>query len=288
MLLLAGVALSAGCGTDTPAPAATPTAPAASQPADAREQLAALAAAAQDRQLTAVYTLTAPGRPDRSISVVRAADRSWRVDVPGGALGGSADISLARNGAGVFQCTLPSAGNPESGCVRVADPGQPLDPGIDPPLRHPFTDWPEVLTDRQAPLSVSAAALPGAQGSCFAVESTSASVSPPLDPGIYCYASDGTLTAARLPAGTLTLAGTPTAAPATVALPGPLVQREPLRIAGPPPEQPGGSTDDGSGTDDNGGGTDDTEGADDNGGDGTSDNGGTSEGGGGAADWQRR
>ncbi|MEO3925287.1 hypothetical protein ABGB07_15670 [Micromonosporaceae bacterium B7E4] len=242
-LLITGTALLAGCGGQAPAPAATTPAPAASQPTEARDQLAALAAAAQDRQLTAVYTFTAPGQPDRSISVVRAADRSWRVDIPGGALGGSADVSLAQNGAGLFQCALPSAGQPESGCVRVAGPGQPLDPGIDPRMRHPFTDWPEVLTDRRAPLSVSAATLPGAQGSCFAVESTSASVSPPLDPGIYCYAPDGTLTAARLPAGTLTLAGTPTAAPATVALPGPLVDREPLRIAGPPPGEP---TDDGT------------------------------------------
>ncbi|MEQ4304977.1 hypothetical protein ABNF97_26945 [Plantactinospora sp. B6F1] len=235
-LLLAGTALLAGCGAETPAPAATSPAPAASQPAEARDQLAALAAAAQDRQLTAVYTLSAAGEPDRSISVVRAADRSWRVDIPGGALGGSADVSVVQNRAGMFQCALPSAERPESGCVRVAGPDQPLDPGIDPRMRHPFTDWPAVLTDRQAPLAVSAAALPGARGRCFAVESTSASVSPQLDPGIYCYAQDGTLTAARLPAGTLTLAGTPTAAPATVALPGPLVDREPLPIAAPPPD----------------------------------------------------
>ncbi|GAA3736419.1 hypothetical protein GCM10022225_18910 [Plantactinospora mayteni] len=251
-LLIAGTALLAGCGSAAPAPAATTPAPTASQPTEARDQLAALAAAAQDRHLTAVYTLTAPGQPDRSISVVRATDRSWRVDVPGGALGGSADVSLAQNGAGVFQCALPSAGQPESGCVRVAEPDQTLDPGIDPRMRHPFTDWPEVLTDRQAPLAVSAAALPGAQGACFAVESTSASVSPPLDPGIYCYAPDGTLTAARLPAGTLTLAGTPTAAPATVALPGPVVDREPLRIAAPPP---GDSTENSEATTEDGGST---------------------------------
>ncbi|MFY1674671.1 hypothetical protein ACN27G_32825 [Plantactinospora sp. WMMB334] len=245
-LLLAGPVLLAGCGTDAPAPAASTPAP-ASRPADDRDRLAALAAAAQDRHLTAVYTLAVDGRPDRSISVVRATDRSWRVDIPAGALGGTVDVSMARTSAGLFQCTLPPTGQPETagqpgsaGCVRVADPGQPLAPGIDPRIQHPFTDWPEVLTDRQAPLSVSAATLPGARGSCFAVESTSASVDPPLDPGIYCYAPDGTLTAARLPDGTLTLAGTPTAAPATVTLSGPLVDREPLAIAGPPPGDPTG------------------------------------------------
>ncbi|WP_199853313.1 hypothetical protein [Plantactinospora sp. BC1] len=267
-LLLAGSVLLAGCGTADPAPAATTPAPVASQPAEARDELAALAAAAQDRHLTAVYTLTAPGQPDRSLSVVRAADGSWRVDVPGGALGGSADVSLAQNGSGLFQCALPSAGQPDSGCVRVAGPDQPLDPAIDPRLRHPFTDWPEVFTDRQAPLSVSVAALPGAKGRCFAVESTSASVSPPLDPGIYCYAPDGTLTAARLPAGTLTLAGTPTAAPATVALPGPLVDREPLPVAGPPPGDPA----DNGGTDSGGTGED---GSPEEQGGGTGENGGT-------------
>ncbi|WP_422772235.1 hypothetical protein ACN28C_03970 [Plantactinospora sp. WMMC1484] len=245
-LLLAGPVLLAGCGTDAPAPAATTPAQ-ASRPADDRDRLAALAAAAQDRHLTAVYTLSVQGRPDRSISVVRATDRSWRVDIPAGALGGTADVSMARTSAGLFQCALPSTGHPDptghpgsAGCVRVADPGQPLAPGIDPRIQHPFTDWPEVLTDRQAPLSVSAATLPGFRGSCFAVESTSASVDPPLDPGIYCYAPDGTLTAARLPDGTLTLAGTPTAAPTTVTLPGPLVDREPLSIAGPPPGNPTG------------------------------------------------
>lgn len=244
VLLLAGPVLLVGCGTGAPAPAATRTEPAASQPTEPRDQLAAYAAAAQDRHLTAVYTLSVAGQPDRSISVTRAADRSWRVDIPGGALGGTVDVSMAQNSAGIFQCSLPSTAGP-AGCVRVADPGQPLDAGIDPRVQHLFTDWPEVLTDRQAPLAVSAAPLPGARGSCFAVESTSASVSPPLDAGIYCYTPDGTLTAARLPTGTLALAGSPTAGPATIALAGPqVVDREPLRIAAPRPGEPTAPVDD--------------------------------------------
>ena len=49
--------------------------------------------------------------------------------------------------------------------------------------------------------------LPGARGACYSVESNSAALAPPVDPGIYCYAADGTLTAARVGFGTLTLAG---------------------------------------------------------------------------------
>ncbi|MGI5212909.1 hypothetical protein [Plantactinospora sp. CA-290183] len=236
ILLLAAPALLAGCGAEAvPTPPPTTGPPAASQPTQARQQLAALAAAAQDRQLAAVYTLRADGQPDRTVAVTRARNGSWRVDIPGGVLGGTGDVSVVQSSAGLYQCSLPSVQRPEApGCVRVSDPGKPLDPAYDPALQHPFTDWPEVLTDRQAPLSVTTTQLAGARGSCFAVESTSASVDPPLDPGIYCYDPDGTLTAARLPAGTLVLAGTPAAAPETVTLPGPLVDREPLGVAAPP------------------------------------------------------
>ncbi|MEO3742296.1 hypothetical protein [Plantactinospora sp. B5E13] len=245
LLLLAGAGLPvAACASETPPPAPTPTVAATTpdnQPTEPRDQLAAYAAAAQDRRLVAAYTLSAAGRPDRTVSVTRALDGSWRVDIPGGALGGGADVSIAQNGSGLFQCALPGTGGGTvpAGCVRVADPGQRLDAGIDPRLQHLFADWPEVLTDRQAPLAVSAAPLPGARGRCFAVEPTSTSVSPPLDSGIYCYDPDGTLTAARLSAGDLRLAGTPAAGPASITLPGPLVDRAPLRIAGAPDDTAG-------------------------------------------------
>ncbi len=210
------------------------------QPPDARAQLAALAAAAQDRHLSAIYTLVTEGRPDRTVTVTSATDRTWRVDIPGGALGGAADVSVARTRDGMFQCSLPSAHRPEpSTCVRVAEPGDRLASDIDPRVQHPFVDWPGVLTDRQAPLAVSIARPPaGGRGTCFSVESTSASVSPSVDVGIYCYAADGTLTAARLEYGTLVLVGTAAAAPSTIALPGPVIVGEPLGMAARPEVEP--------------------------------------------------
>lgn len=204
---------------------------------DARAELAALAAAAQDRHLVASYTLSTAGRPDRTVHVTSARDGTWRVDISGGALGGTADVSVARIADGLFQCSLPSPERPDPpGCVRVADPDGRIPAAFDPRVQHPFTDWREVLTNRRAPLSVSESKpLPGVGGRCFAVDSTSASLSPPLDVGIYCYQADGTLSGARLGYGTLVLAGAPATGPATVSLPGPVVQREPLGMDAPPP-----------------------------------------------------
>jgi hypothetical protein len=235
---LLGLVALAACGSDEPAP--EPGAPVTAAPTgapDARVQLAGLAAAAQDRKVTALYTWSAPGRTDRTVVLTTAADGSWRVDVPLGALGGTADVSVAQNSEGLFQCALPSAERPvQPVCVRVADRGGTLDRDTDPLVQHPFTDWREVLTDRTAPLSVSTAQpLPGATGACFSVETTTASVNAPLDAGIYCYAPDGTLTGVKVSFGTLLLAGAPSAAPPAITLPGPVVDQEPLDMTAPPP-----------------------------------------------------
>ncbi|SCL21272.1 hypothetical protein GA0070616_2254 [Micromonospora nigra] len=239
---LAFAALVAGCADDPPvAPPPAPTPVSAPAGADAaRDELAALAAAAQDRHLVASYTLSTPGQADRSIVVTSANDGSWRVDVPGGALGGTADISLATTADGLFQCALPSAARPEpASCVRLGDPGDTLPRRLDPRVQHPFTDWLDVLTDRRAPLAVSAASPPpGAVGSCYSVESTAASINPPVDVGIYCYDADGTPTAVRTATGTLTLAGPPAPAPTSVRLAGPVVDGEPLGPESPSPPAP--------------------------------------------------
>ncbi|MGC5017585.1 hypothetical protein [Micromonospora sp. DT47] len=242
-------ALLAACTADGPVTASgTPPASTAAAPTEveaARDELAALAAAAQDRHLTARYTLTGTDGPARDITVTSANDGTWRVDVPGGALGGTADVSLAATADGLFQCGLPSAGRPEAAsCVRLGDRDDVLPRRLDPRVQHPFTDWLPVLTDRRAPLSVSAAAAPpGATGSCYAVETTSASLNPPLDVGIYCYDRDGTPTFVRAALGTLTLAGPPGPAPATAPLAGPVVDAEPLGVAAPTPSgSPGAGT----------------------------------------------
>ena len=220
-----------------PPPDPSTTSDAASNPAtEARAQLAALVAAAEDRHLVASYTWTVTGRPNRTVVVTHAADRTWRVDIPGGALSGTADVSIAQTASGVHQCALQSPLRPEpTTCVRVAPPNGRMASGIDPRVQHLFTDWRSVLIDRQAPLAVSTSRpLPGTRGTCFSVDSTSASLAAPLDVGIYCYDQDGTLTGARLAFGTLVLAGTPSPAPPTVTLPGPVVDGEPLRTTAPP------------------------------------------------------
>ncbi|WP_228986649.1 hypothetical protein [Micromonospora sp. DH13] len=232
-------ALLAACADDpAPAPAPpTPTDPAPAAADAARDELAALAAAAQDRSFTARYTLADGTGSDRSIVVTSAADGTWRVDVPGGALGGTADVSLAATADGLYQCGLPSAGRPEpASCVRLGDPTDAVPHRLDPRVQHPFTDWLEVLTDRRAPLAVSPARPPqGASGSCYSVDTTSASLNAPLDVGIYCYAPDGTPTAVRTTGGTLVLAGPAGPGPATVQLAGPVTDGEPLGVAAPEP-----------------------------------------------------
>ncbi|MGB2569254.1 hypothetical protein ACPFP2_12490 [Micromonospora citrea] len=240
-LTLLLVALLAACTTGPPAAPAT-SASAGPTPAGAdaaRDDLAALAAAARDRHLTARYTLTGTDGPAREVTVVRAEDGTWRVDVPGGALGGTADVSLAATADGLFQCGLPSAGRPEgASCVRLGDRDDVVPRRLDPRVQHPFTDWLEVLTDRRTPLAVSPATPPaGATGRCYAVETTSASLHPPLDVGIYCYEADGTPTHVRAALGTLTLAAPPGPGPATVALAGPVTDAEPIGPDAPTVEE---------------------------------------------------
>ena len=169
----------------------------------ARDELAALAAAAQDRHLVAQYVYSQAGQPDRTIVFTSANDGSWRVDVPGGALGGTADVSIAATADGLFQCALPSAGHTGSAsCVRLGDRDDAIPRRLDPRVQHPFTDWLDVLTDRRAPLAVAPANAPeGLTGTCYSVESTSASLNAPLDVGIYCYDHDGTPTGVRTGAG---------------------------------------------------------------------------------------
>nr|WP_236646869.1 hypothetical protein [Micromonospora acroterricola] len=242
-LVLALSALLVACTSEQPSPP-PPTSPGPVEVDAARDELAALAAAAQDRHLVAQYAFSRPGQPDRTILFTSANDGSWRVDVPGGALGGTADVSLAATADGLFQCALPSAGRPEPArCVRLGERDDALPRRLDPRVQHPLTDWLDVLTDRRAPLAVAPAATPqGLTGTCYSVDSTSASLNAPLDVGIYCYDRDGTPTGARTTTGTLRLAAPPGPAPASVQLAGPVVvDEEPLGTAAPPTPDPSSS-----------------------------------------------
>jgi hypothetical protein len=234
-LAIALVGAVSGCAAGPPPVPAAVESP-APPVEDAQTQLAARAAAAQDRAFTARYTL-AGGGSTRTVTATRAADGTWRVDIPGGALGGTADISLGQLGGTTYSCALPSAALPT--CVRLAGKGQRIPARYDPRVEHPFSDWIGVLIDRNSPLSVSVSPpLPGAKGTCYAVESISAQLAPPMDAGIYCYADDGLLTAARAGFGTLMLDGAAAPGPATINLAGPVVVGEPLGMAAPPPPPP--------------------------------------------------
>lgn len=240
--VLAAALLTSGataCGADeTPAAPATPTAPASSAPADAdaRAELAGRAALAEDHAFTAVYTYRAQGAEPRSIMATVAADGSWRVDIPTGILGGTTDVAVAETEAGLFQCAVPSATNPiTASCVRAGDRGEQLPAKNDPKVERLFRQWLTVFTDRQAALSVTKALpLEGSTGDCYSVDTISASLAAPVDIGIYCYATDGLLTAARVGFGTLTLAGEPAAAPQSIDLPGPVTSGDLLGLDAPP------------------------------------------------------
>lgn len=225
-MILATGALLAACSDPPPTTdTSTPDAP-----DDPRTVLAARAALARDLHQVASYQVKSPDRPDRTVTITSAKDGSWRLDVPGQALGGTVDIALVSTKAGLYQCALPAAG-----CVRISR----VTSSFDPKLQHVFTDWLAVFMDRDAALAVSvAAALPGVQGSCFAVDSSAVSVKAPLDAGIFCYAENGTLTGARTSAGTLSLLGTPSAGPDSVTLPGAIKDGQPLTNAAPPSPSP--------------------------------------------------
>ncbi|MDT4987195.1 MAG: hypothetical protein QOI74_1289 [Micromonosporaceae bacterium] len=238
-VLVVAVPLTAGCGGSSGPPRAAVADNGALPSAasmDARTRLAGLAATAQDHHFRAGYRFTQSGRPARTVLVVLAANGTWRIDVPGGALGGQADVAVAGTAKGLYQCTLRI---PHPGCVKVADADGSFPAAIDPRVEHPFVDWLGLLTDRRAALSVAAAPLlAGARGSCFSLETNSAALAAPVDPGIYCYDADGTLTGVRTAVGTLVLATAVTAAPPTISLPGPITAGAPLSTAAPPTPLP--------------------------------------------------
>lgn len=231
--VLAGVAvLLAGCGDGDPPPVEPPaTSPPPVTGAAVRAELAARAAAASDLVGVRLYRVSSPDLPDREMVVVRAADGSWRVDLTGGAWSGTLDIAMIGIGGQLYHCTLPTPPQPTR-CVAVSG----LTEETDPRVHHLFSDWLDVLRDRSAPVAVSGAPVPeGVGGQCFSVQPSAASLVPPLDPGIYCFDSDGTLTGAQLPLGTITLIGSDPATPDTVTLPGPVVEESPPSLVAPSP-----------------------------------------------------
>lgn len=233
------LAVASGCGGTpeaTPTPSASPPPTGGDDGPDGRTDLAARAALAQDKSYAALYTLDddGDGRQHNVLATI-GADGTWRVDVSDGVLGGTTDVSIVSTAAGVYQCTVSSPSNPITpSCVKVANPGKRAPAAYSPQVERLFRQWLPVFTDRQSALSVTEVEpLAGAQGTCFSVDGISASLKAPVDVGIYCYAADGVLTAARVDFGVLKLVSQ-VAGPATVALPGPEAPSEPMSTDAPP------------------------------------------------------
>jgi hypothetical protein len=233
VVALAPVFLLGGCGGSKPLDDPEPSK--AVPPQSAAEQLLGRVAAAKDARYRADYTLRVDGRADRTVSVEFAEDGSWRFDIPGGAHGGTRDVALVSTGDGIYQCVLAAA----SSCSKIATPGQRVPAAYDPRLQHPFTDWLDVLSDTNEALSVDHdTRLSVPSGDCFSVESNSAALDPPMDPGIYCFDADGVLTGARFGGRTLVIAGTPSKSAKTIKLPGPVTDTAPLPTKSPPKPSP--------------------------------------------------
>jgi hypothetical protein len=243
-LLLTGVAACGGAPEAAPPASSAPVDQAA---ADAHDSLAAKAALAMDKAYAALYSFDDGRGQPRNVVATVGRDGTWRVDVSGGALGGTADVTIVSTPAGVFQCTLGSQSNPiTSTCVKVAKPGKPVPDEYDPKVPRLFRQWLPVFTDRQAALAVTQVQpLAGAKGSCYSIDSISASLAAPVDIGVYCYADDGVLTAARVGFGVLKMVSQ-VEGPATVPLPGAEVAGPPMGMDAPPalpdpvPVQPSG------------------------------------------------
>ena len=225
---LLALAVTAGCsGAPDPQPAPTGSAPSVGgdDGPDSRSDLIARATLAQDKAYAGLYTLTEAdnGRQHNVVATI-GADGTWRVDVSHAMLGDTADVSIVSTAAGVFQCTVSSPTNPTTpSCVRVAAPGKKVPKDYSPQVERLFRQWLPIFTDRQSALAVTEVdPLAGAQGTCFSIDSIAASIKAPVDVGIYCYAPDGVLTAARVDFGQLKLVSQ-VAGPATVALPGTVV-----------------------------------------------------------------
>jgi hypothetical protein len=237
---LIALAVTAGCsGAPDPQPAPTPSTGGDDTP-DSRADLIARATLAQDKAYAALYTLTEDGNGrQHNVVATVGADGTWRVDESHAMLGGTADVSIVSTAAGVFQCTVSSPSNPTTpSCVRVANPGKKVAKDYSPQVERLFRQWLPVFTDRQSALAVTEVdPLDGAQGTCFSIDSIAASIKAPVDIGIYCYAPDGVLTAARVDFGQLKLVSQ-VAGPATVPLPGPVGPGPAMTVDSPPPPVP--------------------------------------------------
>lgn len=216
----------------TPGPVDSP----AETTGNAAVDLAARAALAKDQHYIAVYEWD--GADDAGeVTVTRAEDGSWRVDVPGGAHGGEIDVSIVWTKLGYFQCELAK----RKECVSVAEPAGSVPAEHDPLVQRPFTDWLDILLDRRNPLAVTFADPPKSGDSdsqCFLLERNSVSVAAPIPQTSYCLRDDGTITWVKSSFGSLKLVGELMPAPEQTKLPGDVADTKPLPTSPPPTKSP--------------------------------------------------
>ncbi|MCC3763615.1 hypothetical protein K3N28_11080 [Glycomyces sp. TRM65418] len=211
----------AGCGTAT-AVDQTEQAP---RRASAQATLIGRVSKALDATFTAEYAWSAGG----VVTVWAAEDGTWRVDVPDWALGGTVDVTVAWTTGGFFQCAADR-------CVKLAGITGEIPRAYDPRVQLPFVEWLPQLLDRHLPFAVAQ------EGDCFTLTPNTVVVDTPIPPGEWCLDAAGTiLSVASGDFGTLELAAPPEPAAATVALPGEIVDAEPLDRKAP--EEPSPSVD---------------------------------------------
>ncbi|QSB04831.1 hypothetical protein [Natronoglycomyces albus] len=219
------LATLAACGTSHPTPAEERS----PRPVSAAQALTGFAASAMDASFTATYEWSEGGE----VTVWRAMDRTWRVDVQGWAHGGEVDVTVAWTAEGFFQCA-------QDECVRLAGITGEIPRRFDPLVQRPFTEWLPVLLDRQTPFAVSYTddEVEAAQeAQCFRLTPNTVVVEPPIPPGRWCLSPSGEVASvSNAQVGTLTLAEEPRAAVGSVRLPGEIVEGEALGRSAPEPE----------------------------------------------------
>lgn len=214
-----------GCGASHPEIPEAPT----PRPMSASQALTGYAASAMDASFTATYEWSDGG----DVTVWRAADRTWRVDIEGWAHDGEVDITVAWTAEGFFQCA-------DEECVRLAGVTGTIPRDFDPLVQRPFTEWLPVLLDRQTPYAVSYVdeeVEAAADAECFRLTPNTVVADPPIPPGQWCLLPSGEVAGvSNAQLGTLELTEEPRAAVASVQLPGDVVEADPLEQEAPEPE----------------------------------------------------
>ena len=192
---------AAGCSGATDAEAQTSPSPTSAPALPPATQLAARAAQSQDQYYAASYRFVpADGSPAGTARIERTRS-GFRLDLtqPADATHVERTTVVVKNQSGTFHCRLTAAAR---ACLAATE-RPPAD--LDPRIQLAFTDWLAKLADPAAALSVTVSDPPrDGTGTCYSVEGVTASLDPPVDPGLYCFDNVGRITVLRLAAGLLT------------------------------------------------------------------------------------